>query len=151
MINIKVLNSKEKKEILKKIKEQWDAEFKEDFDFLLTEREKIYVVDKEIAKIDFSKIKINSIGMYFGKLFKDELRLSIEGAQLIGKKAKRNIIELDDFEARSYMKGNDIEKKSDCSGFVLLKNNNDFIGTAKYKDAKIMNYMPKERRIKASD
>jgi NOL1/NOP2/fmu family ribosome biogenesis protein len=108
-------------------------------------------VNKEIAKIDFSKIKINSIGMYFGKLFKDELRLSVEGAQLVGKKAKKNIIELNDGEARSYMKGNDIEKDSDCSGFVLLKNNKDIIGTAKYSNGKIMNYMPKERRIKASD
>lgn len=151
MKDLKVLNSKEKKEIIKKIKEQWGAEFKEDFDFLMTEKEKIYIVNKEIAKIDFSKIKINSIGMYFGKLFKDELRLSIEGAQLVGKKAKKNILELNDSEARSYMKGLDIEKKSDCSGFVLLKNNKDFIGTAKYKDGKIMNYMPKERRIKASD
>ena len=151
MQDIKVLNSKEKKEILKKIKEQWSAEFKEDFNFLMTEKEKIYIVNKEIAKIDFSKIKINSIGMYFGKIFKDEVRLSIEGAQLVGQKAKKNIIELNDAEARSYMKGNDVEKESDCSGFVLLKNNKDFIGTAKYREGKIMNYMPKERRIKASD
>jgi len=151
MQELKILNSKEKKEIFKKIKEQWDAEFKEDYDFLMTEQEKIYIVNKEIAKIDFSKIKINSIGMYFGKIFKEEIRLSVEGAQLIGKKAEKNIIELNDSEARSYMKGNDIDKKSDCSGFVLLKNNKDFIGTAKYKDGKIMNYMPKERRIKATD
>jgi NOL1/NOP2/fmu family ribosome biogenesis protein len=151
MQELKILNSKEKKEIFKKIKEQWGAEFKEDYDFLLTEQEKIYIVNKEIARIDFSKIKINSIGMYFGKIFKEEIRLSVEGAQMIGKKAKKNIIELNDSEARSYMKGNDIDKKCDCSGFVLLKNNKDFIGTAKYKDGKIMNYMPKERRIKASD
>jgi NOL1/NOP2/fmu family ribosome biogenesis protein len=33
-------------------------------------------------------------------------------------------------------------------GFVILKHENDFLGTGKYKNEKILNFVPKARRFK---
>ena len=46
-------------------------------------------------KLDLSKFRINSFGLYFGKIENSGIRLSIPGTQLIGKSADKNIIEID--------------------------------------------------------
>ena len=47
------------------------------------------------------------------------------------------------------MKGEDLNIEGDYSGFVIIKNKNDFLGTGKYKDGIILNYVGKERRVSA--
>jgi len=151
MQNLKILNKKQVKEILAIIKNQWDCTHNLDYIFLLNEKNKLYIVNKDINKIDLSKLRINSLGLYFGELKNNQLRLSIEGSQLIGKFAKNNVIKLNDKEARLWLKGYDIEKKAKSEGFVILKHNTDYLGTGRYKDNKIFNFVPKTRRIMASD
>jgi NOL1/NOP2/fmu family ribosome biogenesis protein len=147
MQNIKILNKKEIKEILKAMEDQWGFKDELDYAFLKTEKGKIYIANKEVFDIDLEKLKINSIGMYFGEL-KNGLRLSIEGSQLIGPKATKNIIELNDKDAKEWLSGIDIDHKSDESVFVIIKHNNDFLGTGKAKEGIILNFVPKIRRIK---
>ena len=108
------------------------------------------MVNKEISKIELSKLRINTIGMYFCEVNPIGIRLSIEGSQLIGPKATKNITELDEKQGKQWIKGEDLEIEGDYSGFVLIKSNNDYIGTGKYKDGKIFNYVGKERRISIS-
>ena len=110
---------------------------------------KIFIVNRDISKIDLDKLKINNLGLYFGELNKGELRLSIDGSQLVGPKAKKNIVELDKGETKLYMRGFDLERKTKEKGFMLIKHNNDFLGTGKANGEKIFNYTPKERRINA--
>ncbi len=83
-------------------------------------------------------------GIYFGTLEKNGIRLSIEGSYIVGKLAKRNVIELDDERARRWMKGEDIEDKA--KGYVILKWKNFFLGCGKGNGKVIRNYVPKERR-----
>ena len=73
--SLKALGSKEKKQLLAAIKKQWDADFKPDLVFFKNEKQKIYAVHKDVAKIDLSGARINSVGMYFGEDKKGELRL----------------------------------------------------------------------------
>ena len=148
MQNLKILNKKESERILNRIKEQFGIK-KIDFDCGILENKdgKIFLMTKDINKIDLSKLRINELGLYVARLDK-ELRLTIEGSQLFGKDATKNVYEINKERANSWMQGNDINCDEDFDGFVILKYKDDFLGTGKCKDGKILNYVPKERRIK---
>ena len=147
MPELKILNSKEIKEIYGMIEEQWGAKVKLDYGFLKNNKNRIFIISKDISKIDLSKLRLNSVGMYFCEL-NNGIRFSIEGSQIIGNKATKNIIELNDEEAKKWFKGEDLEKECpDCKGFVILKNKKDFLGTGKYSNGKILNYVGKTRRV----
>ena len=148
MQELKILNNKEIKEILKLIEKQWGAKIKLDYGFLKNSKNKIFVVSRDISEIDISKLRINSVGMYFCEMDKLGIRLSIEGTQIVGPSATKNIIELGDEETKKWFKGEDLEKeRKDCNGFVILKYKNDFLGNGKYVNGRILNYVGKTRRI----
>ncbi|MBI2208281.1 hypothetical protein HYU50_02195 [Candidatus Woesearchaeota archaeon] len=147
MPQLKILNSREIKEIYFLIEKQWGAKLKLDCAFLKNQKNRVFIVNKDISKIDLSKLRINSIGMYFCEIDRLGIRLSIEGSQIVGPKASKNIIEINEEQAKKWLKGEDLETKENYSGFVILKNNDDFLGTGRYKEGKILNYVGKERRI----
>lgn len=150
MPELKILNSKEIKEIYGRIEYQWGAKIKLDYGFLRNSKNRIFIISKDISKIDFSKLRLNSVGMYFCEIDGKGIRLSIEGSQIIGVNAAKNIVELDEEDAKKWFKGEDLQKECmGCSGFVILKNKNDFLGTGKYSNGKIMNYVGKSRRVSA--
>ena len=145
------LNKKQIKEILAIIKSQWDADVDLDYAFFLSNKEKLYIVNKEMANYDLSSLRINSVGIYFGEYSNSELRLSIEGSQIVGGNAKKNVLELSDSDARKWLKGEELQIDADSKGFALIKNKNDFLGCGKLVGTKLINYVPKNRRIKSSD
>ena len=149
MPELKILNNKEIKEIYKLIKEQWGADIKLDYGFLRNNKNRIFVVSKDISRIDISGLRLNSAGMYFCEIDGKGIRLSIEGSQIVGQKATKNIAELNDEETKKWFRGENIEREGkDCKGFVILKHKKDFLGTGKYANGKILNYVGKSRRIK---
>ena len=151
MPELKILNNKEIKEIYGLIDKQWGAKIKLDYGFLKNNKNRVFVISKDISKIDSSKLRLNSVGMYFCEFDRLGIRLSIEGSQIIGPKAARNIVELSDEETKRWFKGEDLEKEcKECQGFVILKNKKDFLGTGKYSNGRILNYVGKTRRVNPS-
>ena len=148
MKNLKILNNKEIKKILKLLDNQFGFKEKLNYVFLMNKKNKIYLVNKDIERIDIDNLRIDALGLYFGEVNHGLLRLSIEGSQMIGKMAGKNIIELDKEDAELWSMGNDIDKEFNVYGFVILKYKKDFIGCGKYKGGKIFNYVPKERRLR---
>lgn len=151
MQNLRILDRKDKKKFLEILKKQFDFKDKLDYIFLINNKNKVFMVNKEIANIDLNKIRINSIGLYIAEFRNNEIRLSIEGSQLIGPKAKKNTIELNEKEAKEWLKGKDLEKQTKAEGFVILKYKNDFLGSGKVKQNTILNFVPKTRRLNVSD
>ena len=147
MPQLKILNSREIKEIYSLIEKQWGAKLKLDCAFLKNNKNRVFIVNRGISKINIEKLRINSIGMYFCEADKIGIRLSIEGSQIVGPKATKNIAEITEEQAKKWLKGEDLEIKGDYSGFIILKNNGDFLGAGRHKDGKILNYVAKERRI----
>ena len=88
--NYEVLNSKAIKQITSLLKLQWGYTEKLDCGFL-SKGNDIFLVTKDVDKINLNHIRINSLGLYFGEVRNDTLRLSIEGSQIIGKKASNDI------------------------------------------------------------
>ena len=147
MQNLKILNSKEKKEIQSILKKQFGYKEKLTYTLLKNEKGKLYCINNEFASIDLSKLRINTIGLYFARQVDNTIRLTIEGSQIIGKNASKNIIELTKDEMLDWLKGNDLIKDINNNEFIILKHKNDFLGCGKCKEGKIFNYVPKGRRI----
>ncbi len=117
---LKILNKKEKRDIVNKIKNQWGFNGRLDYVFLINKKNKLYIIGEGIKNINLDKLKIDSVGLYFGELIKKELRLSIEGSQIIGPNSDKNIIELNEKEKMEWLKGNDLNNKNRRS-FCRLK------------------------------
>jgi len=150
MPELKILNNKEIKEVLKLIENQWGAKIRLDYGLLKNNKNRIFIISKSISKIDTSKLRLNSIGMYFCEIDKQGIRLSIEGTQIVGPKAVKNIVELSEEEAKRWLKGENLEKEcKECGGFIILRHNKDFLGNGKYAHSRILNYVGKARRISA--
>ncbi|VVB77695.1 Ribosomal RNA small subunit methyltransferase F [uncultured archaeon] len=103
-------------------------------------KEELYYLDNEI--------RIENIGLYFAKWENDGIRLTLDGVQLFRNQITKNILELDEKQANDWLKGNDLDIKTDY-GWKILKYKNEFIGCGKSTGERITNFMPKERRVKS--
>ena len=148
-----ILNTRE----IKKIREMVEKEFgyfsQEDYAYLQNQKNRIFLVNKDLARIDTQKLKIDKLGLYFGELRNGEMRLSKEGAQFLAKEAKKNkvkltnVVKLSKEEVKTYFLGEDLEKDlGEENHLVLLEYEGDVLGCAKYKDKTILNFMPKMYR-----
>jgi len=149
MQNLTILNRKQIKKILQLLNKQFG--FKDDLNYVFLQNRdgKIFFVNKSIGNLDLNKLRINSIGLYFGKLENEGLRLSIEGSQIIDDQAKKNLVELNEKQVKEWIAGEDLEIK-DYSGYVLIKHKKDFLGCGKAKENRILNFVPKTRRFSLS-
>jgi|APSaa5957512576_1039674.scaffolds.fasta_scaffold39109_2 NOL1/NOP2/fmu family ribosome biogenesis protein len=146
MKNFELLNSKDIKNLNKQLKDQFGNEFNfKDYVVFRTPKDRIYIINREFGEHDFSKIRINNVGLYFLSIVKDGLRLSIDGSQLF--KAKKNILELDKKGFEKWMTGEELILEKE-NGYFLIKYNDDFLGCGKSTGNKILNYVPKARRVK---
>ncbi len=144
-----VLNTREVKRILNWLKEHYGIkELKIDKVFLKSTKDRIYLISKKISELETKNLRINLIGMYFAKEEPKGIRLTIEGSQIIGPKATKNVAELNKEQIKKWIRGEDVDIKEELEGLVIIKYGNDFYGNGVYKDGKILNYIPKERRIK---
>jgi NOL1/NOP2/fmu family ribosome biogenesis protein len=166
------LNKKELRKILSIVDSQWalsvdgkvadgNAEKLLDYAFLMNSKNRIYFINRQVIdahhSINLDSLRIDSIGLYFGELRDNELRLSMEATQLIGPYATKNVVEISDGLKQLWIRGFDIEVKEreiincDPSSFVLVKNKNDFWGCGRLSSGKIINMTPKTRVIKSED
>jgi len=145
MQNLKILNNKEVKKIMNELKEQYGTTEKLDFAFFENFKSKVYILSKKFGELNDKNLRINNLGMYFGKKEKGGFRLSIEGAQMI--KAKKNVLEIDDREVLEWISRNDLKTSEKMNGFIIIRNKNDVYGVGKIKEGKVMNFVSKDRRV----
>jgi NOL1/NOP2/fmu family ribosome biogenesis protein len=155
MEQLRILNKKEVKKILLLLRERFGCEPDFDFGMLKSSSGKLYIVTKEISKLDYKKFRISRTGIYFAdyeeKFKNNKIRLSIEGAQIIGAIANKNVLEIEESQLRKWFFGEDLAIKNASNvsnGFVILKYNNDFVGCGLLKQGVLKNYVPRERRAK---
>jgi NOL1/NOP2/fmu family ribosome biogenesis protein len=151
MANLKILNSKQLKLIKQIVKKQFDCDYAFDYMVMQNPDQKLYLMNKEYKNIDDSKLRINSLGMYFGQIKNGELRLTIEGSQILGPIAKKNVIEINDGLLKLWIRGHDIEVDNSENGFFIVKHKNDYIGSGKLKQGVLLNFISKIRRIYSKD
>lgn len=148
------LNSKQIKGLLSALREQYDADYSsviKNYILYINKDNKIFIINKEFSQLDTSKLRINSFGLYIGELHNNQFRTSIEGSQLLGKKAKKNVLELNLDQKKAWLRGKDLEIEHEDTGFLIIKCNNDFLCSGKIKNNNLMNFIPKNRRISSAN
>jgi len=171
---MKPLTSTDKKKIIEQLNKQFGIT---ELPYLIIQfgKEKLRLYSGILSKEELyyldNEVRIETIGLYFAKyedqknkstpkkdLFLDapkstkdfgqnEIRLTIDGVQLLKSQITKNILELNDKDADHWLSGNDLDIKSD-RGWKILKDKDEFLGCGKSTGERITNFMPKERRIK---
>ncbi|MBT3395450.1 hypothetical protein HOA59_02865 [archaeon] len=144
---LRPIKSKELKVILGNISKQFGIEsYKPDLYFFITKKNRVYIITRDYANFDLTNLRLNHTGIYFCTVEKDGVRMSIEGSQMVGKLAKKNVVEIDSDHLDLWVTGNDLWLDGN-EGYVLIKSGGDFYGCGKGLSERIMNFIPKSRRI----
>jgi len=152
--SLEILDKDEVKKFQEIVDKNYKSSFElKDFGVMLGSEERIWLAARDVFSFDFSKLPVNSIGMNFGKLKRNgKFRLTIEGSQLVGRTAERNVAIVSDNDAESFLRGEDVNilQAIDCEEhtFVILKTESGIIlGSALFAEGKMKNLLPKSRRI----
>jgi NOL1/NOP2/fmu family ribosome biogenesis protein len=148
MQKLKILNRKELKRILSLVEYNFGSKFPEDKAYLLSGKDRLYMVNKELSMIDDKEIRIDSIGLYIGTLSNGQFRPSIEGSQIL--KPKKSFIEVSKEQIEFWMAGKDLDVSKNLTGVKIVKYGEDYAGSGVAKEGKLLNHVPKERRINRS-
>ncbi len=146
----KILSKKEIEELEKLIEKNYGVKISLRDYLVFTSKEKIWIATKECAKIFSLNILINSAGLNFGKIRKGKIHLTIEGSQIVGRYASKNVVFINKNSAEKFLKGSDVkaEKEINCEygNFVIVKSEDEILGSSLFLKDKIKNLIPKSRR-----
>ena len=145
-----ILNSKDRKLILKDLHEMFGIESLPDVVyFCFNKKEKVYIATREIFDMQRDELRVNMFGMYFGTIMKDGFRLSLEGLTYVKDQITKNIFELTKKQFEEWILGGDIEveNEKDENTYLIMKYEQDFVGVGKLKNKNILNYLPKSRKL----
>jgi NOL1/NOP2/fmu family ribosome biogenesis protein len=156
MIPIKLFSKQEKEKFISQINEQFGVK---EIPGQLAKfgRERIILFSKEISEKEIQTLdkisRVEGVGVYFAKIDENthDIRLSIEGAQLLKNQITKNIFELDEKQAEQWMMGQELNITTGKKGFFIMKFKDDLLGTGKISENKISNFVPKSRRLKAKE
>ncbi|KAF0138537.1 MAG: hypothetical protein FD122_3773, partial [Stygiobacter sp.] len=110
---------------------------------------RIFILTKHDSNSSIEKLNINTVGLYFANQGDNSLRLTIEGTQLIGPLATKNVIEIRKEEVQPWMRGESLNKTIQETEFVIIKYGKDYLGSGRKSNDTIANFIPKSRRIKS--
>lgn len=150
---MKILEKEEVEQIENVVEKNYGVKVNlKQFLVLKTFEEKIWLATKNLLDLDLSKLQINSVGMNFGKLKRnDKINLTVEGSQIVGAKATKNVVLLNKENFEKFMQGSDVkpEKEINCEyhNFVIIKFVEDILGSSLLTEEEIKNQLPKSRRI----
>ncbi len=148
-MNIHFIKSSEKKEIVEELSESFGIT---ELPFLLIEsgKEKIRGFTGSLSKDEILQLGqiayIEGIGLYLIRK-EESLRLGFDATQLLSGQITKNIIDIDEKQAHEWLKGQDIEIQAP-RGTVVVRCGKDFLGCGKSTSERIINHVPKERRLK---
>jgi NOL1/NOP2/fmu family ribosome biogenesis protein len=148
-----ILSRKETEEIEERIRNTYGTEdcLKEFVVLQTGKEEKIWLASRKIFELNLEVLRINSIGLYFGRVDCGKLRLSVEGAGIVGPKAKKNIAEIDDTAIWDFLRGFDVKpsklNEAEEGRYVLVKHKDHFIGVAKLENGMLISVLPKSRKL----
>jgi NOL1/NOP2/fmu family ribosome biogenesis protein len=152
MQKLQILNKKEIKKINAVLQDQYGCNLPKEFAVLRNKDGRIYLINRDFSRVMDENLRFDSMGLYLGKIEHNVLRPSIEGSQIIGPTASKNVIEIEDVFVLSWTKGHEIPTREKESKFILIvKNRNDFLGSGKVKNGIILNYYPKSRQLQVKD
>ena len=108
MQRLEVLNTRVVKKIIAQLEEQFGYAERPNVAFLKSSKDKLYIITRDVNLVNYDELRLESIGIYFASIENDGLRLSIEGSQMVGPKATKNVLELNDEQFTDWFKGKNV-------------------------------------------
>jgi len=142
------------KELKRIIESNYGSEFSfKNYNVYTNKSGRIFIVSKHIPQ-DLAKHAIG-FGLHFGTLKKGgKIHLTIEGSQLVGPTAKKNIVLLEKDEIFRFIEGMSVSKfkpiNCELKNFVIITDGKDFFGSGIFRGNYIESLVPKGRRIMTS-
>ncbi len=147
-----MLRKAEKERVVEPLQERFGIE---NVPYLLfkTGKEKVRGFSGHLSREElqalFDCVVVEIIGLYLFKEDKhDELRMSLDATHLLKKDIQKNILEITDEQALKWLKGEDLSVEASLFGFYVVINKNDFLGCGKASQGRLINFIPKERRLR---
>ncbi len=148
---VDALNAKELKVFRALLKEQFGYNEEFPYTVFMHGEAKYSISPRDVEYVLDKRLRIERVGIYIGQVAHGELRLSIEGSQLIGPHATKHVLTLNTAQRDEWMLGHDVELKGDYEqAFYIVTCAEDFLGCGKYKNGTLQNYVPKERYVGAA-
>ncbi len=146
--HIIIYNSREKKQLRQQLEEEYGiTKLPEYVYFSINKKERVYIAPESVFQEDQNKLRVNAFGMYIGTIMKDGFRFSLEGAQLFGPLATKNIVDVGQEERNKWFQGEALPCETNEGAYVLVRNEQDYLGSGKVKDKEIINYLAKARKL----
>ncbi len=153
-MEIRKLNKTESERLLTDLEDMfgfsrsiWDG-----YDFLLGTKNRVFIVSKNLLGVVNGLWSVTQ-GFLFARL-EGSVKPSTNMIQVWGNLAKKNLIELDQEQAKKYMNGEDLElaketiyKNNLADGYVVVKHKNKSLGCGLLKDGNLKNQVPKGKRM----
>ena len=155
MSNLTILNARERKKLFAQLDMQFgggEGGLKR-YALLVNEKSgRIYAVNEELVGVLPEKVRVDALGLYVAtRLNTGEMRLSVEGSQLVGPHAATNVVDINKEQFRHWMRGEALTMLTELRGFVLVRHGDDWCGCGKVVQEKdgtaIHNYVPKTRWV----
>jgi len=86
-------------------------------------------------------------GVYLAKKAPYGYIISVEGSFIVGRSAKRHVVELDPEEFRRWMRGEDLRVVLPERGVYLVRHGPVFAGSGYYDGNKLKNLLPRSRTV----
>jgi NOL1/NOP2/fmu family ribosome biogenesis protein len=139
-------NSTREKEFWQLLKKQYGIPRLPGYRLILSGKKRIRIITEFAASLALKVPSISPAGLYIGELKTDTIRLSMDGAQLLGPHATKQIIQLSEEEAKAWFNGETIQIKDSRHGYVIVKRGVDILGCGSLSHGKLQSYIPKSRR-----
>lgn len=153
-MNIRFIKSPEKRRITEQLSEQFGIS---SLPYLLfqTGKEKIRAFSGNLSREELMMLSqltnIEIIGIYLLKKEKNnKLRLSLDAIHLLQSQITKNIFEINDAQLNDWIRGKDLYIQAP-PGILIIKHKEDFIGSCISTGQKLLNHIPKDRRLKSKN
>jgi NOL1/NOP2/fmu family ribosome biogenesis protein len=111
-------------------------------------RKRIRMVSAGVYNLLSKLTAAGPVGLYIGEYSPQTIRLSMDGAHLLGPLATKQTIELDDDQAKTWLQGEPMNYKAEHKGYVIVVNQGDILGCGRLSDGVLHSFVPKVRRLK---
>lgn len=146
MKQLNILNTRDRKHILKELSDLFGVQSLPDYVYFLGKiKEEVFITTRDVFDFDVEELRSNHMGLHFGTFTKDGFILSLEGLQLLQEQISKQVYEITVHQREDWMKGRPLEVADMKDGQVAIKFEKDFLGIGIVKKGKISNTIPKIR------
>ncbi|MDD2678646.1 MAG: hypothetical protein PHG04_02760 [Candidatus Nanoarchaeia archaeon] len=112
-------------------------------------KNRVWVLKEDFFNLPLDKLNVEVMGFCLCYFDFKMLRLSFNGAQIVGENANKNVLEISIKEAEELIRGFNIEKETNMGAeYLILKSPAGIIGVGKNHKTRVLCQINKNRRIR---